>query len=186
MDFLLVFGPPAVGKMTVGSIVGERLGLPLFHNHVSIEPALRFFAYGTPSFHRIVSTFRQMVFEETIATRAPGLIFTFVWGFEDPDDHAYVEGVCRQFADAGARVWLVELVASQKVRLERNRTVFRLAEKPSKRDVTASEANLLAMDEAYVLNSPGEVELSYPYLRVETSELSAEEVAALVVEFMRG
>jgi hypothetical protein len=50
---LFVVGPLAVGKMSVGQAITERTGLRLFHNHISIELALRYFDYGTPAFHRI-------------------------------------------------------------------------------------------------------------------------------------
>jgi ATP-dependent Lon protease len=43
---LLIVGPPAVGKMSVGQAITERTGLRLFHNHISIELALRYFDYG--------------------------------------------------------------------------------------------------------------------------------------------
>ena len=41
-------GPPAVGKMAVGLEVSRLTGIPLFHNHVSIEAVLPVFEYGTP------------------------------------------------------------------------------------------------------------------------------------------
>jgi shikimate kinase len=43
MHFVLIFGPPAVGKMTVGHEVAQRTGFKLFHNHLSIEPLLGIF-----------------------------------------------------------------------------------------------------------------------------------------------
>jgi hypothetical protein len=45
---LFVVGPPAVGKMTVGREIAERTGLRLFHNHMSAEPVLPFFDFGSP------------------------------------------------------------------------------------------------------------------------------------------
>ena len=35
---VIIFGPPAVGKMTVGSKLSKLTGLKLFHNHMTIEP----------------------------------------------------------------------------------------------------------------------------------------------------
>jgi ATP-dependent Lon protease len=40
---LFVVGPPAVGKMSVGQTIADRTGLRLFHNHIAIELALRYF-----------------------------------------------------------------------------------------------------------------------------------------------
>jgi ATP-dependent Lon protease len=45
---LFVLGPPAVGKMTVGNAIAEITGLKLFHNHLTIEPVLRLFEFGSP------------------------------------------------------------------------------------------------------------------------------------------
>jgi hypothetical protein len=90
---MLVFivGPPAVGKMTVGHALAERSGLRLFHNHHTIDLVLRFFEYGTPPFQRLVGEFRRRIFEEVAASDLPGLIFTYVWAFDDPRDAAAVE-----------------------------------------------------------------------------------------------
>ena len=49
-ELLLVIGPPAAGKMTVGRAVCERAGFRLFHNHHTIEPLLEIFGFGTPPF----------------------------------------------------------------------------------------------------------------------------------------
>lgn len=40
---VFIVGPPAVGKMTVGHELARRTGLKLFHNHHTIDLALRFF-----------------------------------------------------------------------------------------------------------------------------------------------
>ncbi|MBC8077907.1 MAG: hypothetical protein H7Y32_17655, partial [Chloroflexales bacterium] len=50
MDFVLIFGPPAVGKMTVGHELARPTGLKLFHNHMTIDLVLPFFPFGTPPF----------------------------------------------------------------------------------------------------------------------------------------
>jgi hypothetical protein len=40
---LFIVGPPAVGKMSVGFEIAALTGLRLFHNHLAIEPVLRFY-----------------------------------------------------------------------------------------------------------------------------------------------
>lgn len=59
--------------MTVGNAIAERTGLRVFHNHLTIEPVLRFFEFGTPPFHRLVESFRTAVLEEVAASDLPGL-----------------------------------------------------------------------------------------------------------------
>ena len=43
---VIIFGPPAVGKMTVGSELAKLTGLKLFHNHMTIEPLLELFEFA--------------------------------------------------------------------------------------------------------------------------------------------
>ncbi len=56
---VFLFGPPAVGKMTVGGALSRLTGLPLAHNHLSIEAVLPVFGYGEPAFNRLVTTIRK-------------------------------------------------------------------------------------------------------------------------------
>ena len=37
MKFILLFGPQAVGKMTVGQELAKITDLKLFHNHMTID-----------------------------------------------------------------------------------------------------------------------------------------------------
>ena len=178
---VVLVGPPAVGKMTVGHELAMRTGLRLFHNHHTIDLVLRFFAFGTPPFQRLVGEFRRRMFEEVAASELPGLIFTYVWAFDHAADADAVESYVAPFRARGGRVVFVELEATQEERLRRNETPFRLAEKPFKRDLVASRERLLADDAAYQLNSHGAFDARDDYLRLNTTTLSAAAVAERVI-----
>jgi hypothetical protein len=179
---LFVVGPPAVGKMSVGHAIAERTGLRLFHNHIAIELALRYFDYGTEGFHRIDGAIRRLVIEEVAASDLPGLVFTYVWAFNLPEDQAVVEEYAKPFRDRGARVLFVELEATQAERLKRTAGVSRLAEKPSRRDLDAARRDLLGDDARYQLNSGGKFDGRPDYLRINNTLLTPDEVAERVVE----
>ena len=178
---VLIVGPPAVGKMTVGHELARRTGLRLFHNHHTIELVLRFFAFGTPAYRRLVDEFRRRVFEEVAASDLPGLIFTYVWAFNDPRDAAAIERYSAIFRERGGRVVIAELEASQEERLRRNETAFRLVEKPSKRNVEASRRQLLADDAEYQLNSRGVFDGRADYFRLDTTDVSAGDTAERII-----
>src|SRR5919205_3229694 len=146
MRFVVIFGPPAVGKMSVGHELARLTGFRLFHNHMTIELALNFFGFGEPQFHRLVDEFRRRIFEEVAASDLPGLIFTYVWAFDLASDDATVEEYSEIFRARGGRVVYVELETTQEERLRRNETEFRLAAKPFKRDLAASRQQLLELD----------------------------------------
>lgn len=180
---MLICGPQAVGKMTVGEEVARKTGLKLFHNHMTIELVSKFFSYGTPAGKRLVHSFRQQIFDEVIASDLPGLIFTFVWAFDMQSDWDYVDQLLKKFENAGAETYVVELQADVEERLKRNKTEHRLEEKPTKRNLEWSENELLRSMKKYRLNSL-ENEIPYRnYLKIDNTNLSAEETAQEIVAF---
>ena len=76
----------------------------------------------------------------------------------------------------------MELVASQKVRRERNATENRLRHKASKRDVELSNQRLLQDDAKFRLEShPGEIPFAN-YLRLDNTHLSPQQAAEKIRE----
>ncbi|MDH6144109.1 hypothetical protein P3T35_006145 [Kitasatospora sp. GP30] len=181
---LIVVGPAAVGKMTVGGAIAERTGFKLFHNHLTIEPLLRLFPYESPQFQRLNHGFREQIFAEAAASDLRGLVFTVVWDFDDPADAALVERYAAPFRERGARVLFLELAADQGVRLERNAGESRLAEKASKRDLEWSNGNLVDMDAKFRLNSVDDfAHIPESHLLIDNTELEPDEVARRAVEY---
>src|SRR5690242_17955189 len=90
MHLVVIFGPPAVGKMTVGHELCLLTGYKLFHNHLTVEPVLDIFEFGSPPYNRLVSEFRSRVIEEAAGSDLPGLVFTMVWGLELEGDLALI------------------------------------------------------------------------------------------------
>lgn len=182
MKFVIIFGPQAVGKMTVGQELEKITDLKLFHNHMTIDLVSRFFSYGTPSGKRLVGLFRREIFEEVSKSDMPGLMFTYVWGFDLPEDWAYIEEISQVFESRGGTVYYVELEAGIEERLERNKSPNRLEHKPTKRDIEFSERDLLRTMERHRLNSlEGEIKKEH-YIRINNTELSPEETAQRIKE----
>ena len=182
MKFVLIFGPSAVGKMSVGQALAEQTGLKLFHNHMSLELAYCFFDFGTPSFRRLSELFRFEIFKEVAKSDLLGMIFTFVWAFDLPKEEAYVDRIITIFQEANAEIFYVELEAAFAKRLERNKHPHRLQHKPSKRNIENSEKVFKHHEDNYRLNSnPGE--FTRPnYIRINNDELSPIEVAEKIIQ----
>jgi hypothetical protein len=187
---VVLFGPPAVGKMTVGRELCARTGYRLFHNHMTIEPFLGIFDYGTPSFTRLYSEVRRMVLEEAIVSGLAGLVFTYVWGLELESERDFLQSYVDQVDAAGGSVAFVELAAPLDVRQERNNSELRLTEKKSKRDRAFNDANLLELESYVMSTDPGVRTLAHdllehhPWLRIDNSDLPATEVAEQVAGWL--
>lgn len=191
MRLLLITGPPAVGKMTVGREIAARSDFRLFHNHHTIEPLVEIFGYGTEPFNVLNSEFRRRIIEEA-ARNTMDVIFTLVWDLQDPADTAYVEQLVAPFDGVDGEVWVLELTADLETRLVRNRGESRLAAKPTKRNVEWSDDNVRRM-ETHQLNTdptgstptPADAFLTRcPHLRLDTRNLTAAEVAQLALDWL--
>ena len=182
MKLIIIFGPQAVGKMTVGHELEKITGLRLFHNHMTIELVANFFNYSTPTGKKLVKMFREEIFKEVASSDMEGLIFTYLWNFDYEGDAKYIDEVIKIFRDRNdkAEIYLVELEADLESRLERNKTEHRLNHKPTKRDVVWSEGQILKNVEEHRQNSlEGEIK-EKNYLRINNTNLSAEEVAGKI------
>ncbi|MGW5702949.1 AAA family ATPase [Amycolatopsis japonica] len=191
MDFVVIFGPPAVGKMTVGEELCELTGFKLFHNHMTVEPVLGIFPFGSPPFGRLVNEFRRRVIEEAADAALPGLVFTYVWGLDLPEDTDLITSYVDIVRSRGGRTRFVELYADLDERLERNTTELRLDRKPSKRDLDFSRTNLLELDRDYVMNTDDtrrtyaqDLIERHDHVRIDNTRLTPAETAALILREM--
>jgi replication-associated recombination protein RarA len=75
MKLVILFGPAAVGKMTVEHELAKATRLKLFHNHMTIDLLLNFFEYGTNEFSRLDWLFRSEIFRCSGGQRTFGLDF---------------------------------------------------------------------------------------------------------------
>jgi hypothetical protein len=185
MTLVVIFGPPAVGKMAVGLELEQLTGFRLFHNHMSADIVMKFFAFGEPAYGRLVSEFRTRLCEEVAASTLPGLIFTFVWALDDARDKAFIDKLSGIFTARSRDVVYVELTATLDERLRRNETPLRLAHKAPKRDVARSRELLLDAERKYRMNSNGDFFYPDSYLRIDNTALSAVDAAERIAEHFR-
>lgn len=191
MKLLLIIGPPAVGKMSVGRGIADRTEFRLFHNHHTMEPLVEVFGYGSPPFIILNTEFRRRVIEEAAAHRLD-LIFTFVWDLADPADTTYVENLVAPYLVPDAELVVVELHADLDTRLHRNRGETRLAAKPTKRNVEWSDANLRELEKHQLNTDPTgatpvaaeEFLRRYPHLRLDTTGLTTDETVDQVLAWL--
>ena len=182
MKLIIIFGPHAVGKMTVGQHLAEMTDLKLFHNHMTIEPITELFKGYPEHFHRLKDLFRNEIFNSFLNTDQYGMIFTYMWAFDAQEDWDYINNLEQLFLSHGAEVYYVELEADFNTRIQRNKTENRLLNKPSKRNTEFSEQLFRHLEEKYRLNSlPGEIKKEH-YLRINNTNMPPEQTALLIKE----
>jgi len=176
MKLVILIGAGAVGKMTVGQELAKITDLRLYHGHMDIELDVAVFGRRTRAGHRI----REIIFEEFAKSDLYGMIFTYMWAFNLPSEWDYIDNLVGYFRREGAEIYYVELVASQEIRLARNITENRLANKVTKRDIEWSNANVLQEDSNYRLVShDGEIPFDN-YMKIDNSNLKPNDVAHII------
>lgn len=184
MKMILIFGPQAVGKMTIGKRISEKMGLPLLHNHVTLDAIWPYIGWNKKTFE-LSDQLRLDMFD--YISKDPdhsGLIFTFVWAFGREEDWAFVEKIKAIFSADYQELYFVELAADLDERLRRNQTENRLLKKPSKRDVAYSNHELLTSAERNRLNShPGEIK-EQNYLKLDITKLSVDESSTEILHWL--
>lgn len=171
-NFVILFGPPASGKAAIGYELARITGYRFFHNHLTADPAAALFGWGSERFSRTVDAMREMLFCEAAADPTiPGVIFTFLWALDLPEDTAAIERFADPFARSGGKIFFVELLARLNTRIAREGTAFRIGLKPSQRDVEAARARQIDADAQHRMNTGGVLPLGYPHLVVDTESI---------------
>lgn len=172
MKLLLIYGSPAVGKLTVATEVARQTNFRVFHNHLTIDAVQSVFDFGTEPFWRLVHQFRI----ETIAEAAKqnvNLIHTFCYA-KDSDD-ANVAKLVKAVKENGGEINFVLLTAERSVIEERVANASRL--KYRKLD------NLKILHEIWQKHELFSPVNGHESLTVDNTFLSVEETAAKIIDY---
>lgn len=73
---IFLHGPAASGKFTIGQELSALTGIPLFHNHLTVDLLLALFPFGDPTFVALREHIWLEVMTQTVRSGS-SLIFTF-------------------------------------------------------------------------------------------------------------
>ncbi|MDO8469656.1 MAG: AAA family ATPase [bacterium] len=97
MKLVMIYGPPAVGKLTVAKALQEATGFRLLHNHLFTDICDAVFEkFGTQARTELNLQLRTDVIRATAKDGALGMIFTF----------SYYAGPLREAADHAVRTYI--------------------------------------------------------------------------------
>ena len=111
MRLVFIYGPPAVGKLTVATELAKLTGFKLHHNHVSIDFVRSIFQFGTFPYNKLVDKYRREMLEEA-AKENVDTIFTFVYGKGEDDE--FVKDIIRRVESHKGKVLFVQLYCSRR------------------------------------------------------------------------
>jgi hypothetical protein len=118
MKLVFIYGPPAVGKLTVAQELARLTGFRLFHNHLTVDLVTSLFPFGSQPFVSLREEIWLAAFKEA-ATHDISLIFTF--NPEKTVRGQFIEQAIEAIEPAGGSISFVELTCDQhelEVRIE--------------------------------------------------------------------
>lgn len=118
-NLIFIYGPPAVGKLTVANELASLTGYKLFHNHLTVPTVNAIFGRRSenPARSRLLKQLR--VLSMTAAAEADiDIIFTAAYSGGDADE-AFVRQFVAPFEATGGRAMFVQLYAPAEVLLRR-------------------------------------------------------------------
>lgn len=173
---LFIIGAPASGKMTIGQELSRLTASTLFYNHQAIDFALEIYQDYTEEMWEFV---RGMTFSflGASARNQRSVILTDVIDFSNQYQLLYLKQIQDLLDNFHQEILFVELETSLEERLRRNQTENRLKYKPLKRHIEISEREILETTETLQLNSQHQPNELHHYLKINNTNLSAEEAA---------
>lgn len=181
---VFIIGTPASGKMTIGQELSKLTGATLFFNHQPIDFALEIYQDFTEEMWEFVRSV-NFSFLEISARHLRSVVLTGVTDFSNQYHLMYLKNIQDLLNEYHQEILFVELETSLEERLRRNRTENRLKYKPLKRNFEISEREILETDKTNQLNSQKQPSGLHHYLKIDNTNLSAEEVAKQIQEKMK-
>lgn len=177
MKLIIIFGPPAVGKTTVGKILEQKTDFKLFHNHMVMDGVMHLFGVGSTSEDKLSRLIRESIIKEA-ALNNMNLIFTYVWNFGKEKGKINIDTYKKIYEDNGGQVFFIELNAEINTRSERADDPVRAKEK----FYAPNKERVLNLEKTHNFESPNPFFYNN-YLKIETDNKNPEEIVDEIIKF---
>ncbi len=112
---VVLYGPPGVGKLTVGQALAPKTGLRLFHVHQLADLVNTVFDTGTKEFADTFAYLWLWLFKKLLAVSKRGVIVTLVYGVqtrEGKKDDQFFSTIAQTADECRADIFFIKLRCS--------------------------------------------------------------------------
>jgi hypothetical protein len=176
---LVLYGPPAVGKLTVARAIADaRPSFRVLHNHVTLDAVSTVLEFGSPGYFQLVSSWREQL---ACAAAEQGIelittLFFMPGDYDRPGGNSHLARIASAFEAQGGRAIFVRLTAPAQVLCDRVTNADRFAH--GKITDTVRLARMLRSSSCTgTVNTEG--------LTVDTAANSPEQSAAQILAYLQ-
>jgi deoxyadenosine/deoxycytidine kinase len=175
MKLVFLYGPPAVGKLTVAKALAEKIRYKLLHNHLLVNPITEVFPFENPANRLLTREFRLRIVEEAIKSNI-NVITTFGIAGNDPFSH--IADTVNTVESNGGKICLVQISANEETILNR---VENQSRKIHGKNLSKEKLKATLKDNQDMFNKYDKKE----HITVDTTNISPEEAADRITEYYK-
>ena len=172
MKFLIICGPPAVGKLTVAKEIAKITGFKVFHNHLAFDLVHSLFEFDKGQFWKLITKVKMTVIEAAAKEKSvKGIIYTFCY---EPGDDKNIRKLEKILKKHGVKVYYVHLMTNKQ-------TLYKRVKHASRKNFgkVKTVKNLKGAFKKWNLFSTPPFE---PLLRMDNTKLSAKKTAEMITQ----
>ncbi len=112
MKLIVIYGPPAAGKLTVSKELSRITGYKLFHNHLAIDFIESILDRSNAKFWELLDKYRLGLIEAAAEEHISGIIMTSV--YIKGNDDQFITNIVNMAKEHSVAVHFVHLVCDRK------------------------------------------------------------------------
>lgn len=119
MNLIFLYGPPAVGKLTIAQELAKLTDYKLYHNHLATDLVESVFARDMQDngFFSLIADVNLFMVNKAIEHNIDGLIMTSC--YIHPDEDKYIDSLKKMMRDSGNTINFVQIVCDEKQLVKR-------------------------------------------------------------------
>lgn len=109
MNLIILYGPPAVGKLSVATELSKMTGYKLLHNHLAIDFVESIFNRSDKEFWKLIDEYRLDIIKKAAKNNIQGIILTTV-NIKGTDDE-FIKKLIKIMDDNSGKALFVHLIS---------------------------------------------------------------------------
>jgi len=175
MKFVMICGPPAVGKLTVSKELAKITGFKVFHNHFAFDLVNSLFDFDKGPFWKLITKVKMLVIEAAAKEKsAKGIIYTFCY---EPGDDKQIRKLERMLKKHNVKVYYVHLMTNKQ-------TLYKRVKHASRKNFDKIKT-IKTLKGAFKKWRLFNVPPFKPLLRIDNTNLSAKRTALMIKKFYK-